>query len=50
MTRLDKEKIGEGLGEKEKSKLLADKDGKGKVVVTDEEGNKVEKEVTVSER
>ncbi|WP_239659576.1 immunoglobulin-like domain-containing protein, partial [Bacillus cereus] len=45
--KIDKEKIGEGLGEKEKVEIIVDKDGKGKVVVTDEEGNKVEKEVTV---
>uniref|UniRef100_UPI00397CC712 immunoglobulin-like domain-containing protein n=2 Tax=Bacillus cereus group TaxID=86661 RepID=UPI00397CC712 len=45
--KIDKEKIGEGLGEKEKVEIIIDKDGKGKVVVTDEEGNKVEKEVTV---
>ena len=29
--KIDKEKIGEGLGEKEKVEIIIDKDGKGKL-------------------
>ncbi|MED4384705.1 DUF5011 domain-containing protein, partial [Bacillus mobilis] len=46
--KIDKEKIGEGLGEKDKVEIIVGEEGKGKVVIKDENDEIIgEKEVTV---